>query len=309
MPILDFTDRKSQEELNELPAPSNEGLKKLFVGVDRVIIKEGGVYNDKAMYDEIRLTITRPEDIILFHQLLRIDESNTGFYCMCLGTYAIELYGGNNLISTIGFHHGISVRYHKWNGDAALANSDELLSFLAAQGFTQPLADRLEEKRKQESSRVAAQNWLDAAPRCFRKYWDQINDFDEGYYSLLINDLNLEIPDRQKQIIILLQLFGKSDNFWTGYPSYEKLTDDILKTFEPKDIIEAYVQSDRNYKTRKGLGRFLCSFEFKKIRKKYLKYITLEVIDDLDRCFEWLGDKRGENEVFALRNQKNRGGK
>jgi hypothetical protein len=306
MPKLDLTNRKSLEELNKLPAPSNEGLKKLFVDVHQVIIKDGGVYEDKALYDEILLTISRPDDIQTFHQLLGINEHRIGFYCMCLGTYAIELYNDDGLKATIGFHHGISIRYNKWNSDAELANSDELLSFLAVQGFTKPLADRLEEKRNQESDRVAARKWLDAAPKCFHKYQKQIYDSDTSCSSSLISDLNLEIPNRQKQIISLLQLFGKTEKFWTGYPAYEELPNDILKTFELKDIIEAYIQSDRNYKTRKGLGRLLCSFEFKKIRNNYLKYITMEVINDLEKCFEWLGDKRGINEIFALRNHKNK---
>ena len=102
-----------------------------------------------------------------------------------------------------------------------------------------------------------------------------------------------------------MQTFGKTDNFWTAYPIYEELPNDILKTFETKEIIDAYINSDRNYKTRKGLGRFLCSFEFKKTRENQLKFIPTEVIDDLEKCFDNIGEKRGINEIFRLRNEKN----
>lgn len=121
----------------------------------------------------------------------------------------------------------------------------------------------------------------------------------------LRNDLNSETPDRHKQIVVLLQTFGQTDNFWTAYPSYEELPNDMLKTFETKEIITAYLNSDRNYKTRRGLGRFLCSFEFKKIRKKQLKYIEQEVIDDLEKYFKYLNEERGIEEMAILNRDKN----
>lgn len=305
MPILDLTNRKSLEELNKLPKPTNEGLGKLFVGVDKVVIKDGGVYKDKAMSDKIVLTISQPDNIQKLNDLLQIDEQNTGFYCMCLGTYAIELFSDTQIKTTIGFHHGVSIRYNQWNGDAALAKSDDLLTFLAEQGLTKPLNDRIEEKRNMEADRIAERKWLDIAPKCFQKYWTQICSMDNNYFASLVNDLNFEIPDKDKQIITLLQTFGRTDNFWTAYPIYEELPNDILKTFDTEEIIKAYLNSDRNYKTRKGLGRFLCSFEFKKFRKKQLKHIEQEVIDDLEKCFKHLNEERGVEEIARLNRDKN----
>lgn len=305
MPTLDLTNRKTIEELNKLPKPSNESLGKLFVGIDKVVFKENGVYEDKAISDKILLTILRIDQIQKLEELLEIDENNTGFYCMCLGTYAIELYKDNKVNSTIGFHHGVSIRFHKWNGDAGLAKSDELINFLAGLGFTKPLEDRNEEKRSMEADCIAERKWLEIAPNCFTKYWTQINNLDDSYLTSLLNDLNSEIPDKQKLIITLLQTFGHTNNFWTAYPIYEELPNDILKTFLTKDIIAAYLNSDRNYKTRKGLGRYLCSFEFKKSRNKELKYIKQEVIDDLEKCFRHLNEQQGIDEMAKLNLDKN----
>jgi hypothetical protein len=304
MPTLDLTNRKPLDKRNKLPKPSNEGLGKLFFGVDKVVIKDNGVCEDKAISDKILLTISQGDKINQLNELLQIDENNTEFYCMCLGTYAIELYNDTQINATIGFHHGVSIRYHKWKGDAQLAKSDDLLKFLADLGFTKPLEDRVEERRNMEANRVAERKWLEIAPKSFKKYWTQINNPDESFFTSLIDDLNSEIPDRKKQIITLLQTFGRTDNFWTAYPFYEELPNDILKTFDTKEIIAAYLDSDRNYKTRKGLGRFLCFFEFKKGRKKNLNFVTDEVISDLEKCFDNLGEKRGINEIFRLRNEK-----
>lgn len=305
MPTLDLTNRKTIEEFQKLPIPSNEGLGKLFVGIDKIVFKENGVYEDKAISDKILLTILKIDLIKKLEELLEIDENNTGFYCMCLGTYAIELYKDNIINSTIGFHHGVSIRFHKWNGDAGLAKGEELINFLAGLGFSKPLEDRNEEKRSMEADCIAERKWLEIAPNCFTKYWTQINNLDDSYLTSLINDLNSEIPDKQKLIITLLQTFGHTKNFWTAYPIYEELPNDILKTFVTKDIIAAYLNSDRNYKTRKGLGRYLCSFEFKKRRYKELKFIKQEVIDDLEKCFRHLNEQRGIDEMAKLNLDKN----
>jgi hypothetical protein len=303
MPTLDLTNRKPQAELDKLPGPTNGNLKLLFAEVDTVIIKHGGVSNGKAMSDQVMLVISEENNVKAFCDLLGIDESNTGFYCMCLGTYAIELVSISEVKATIGFHHGVSIRYHGWNGDAELARSEELLTFLADLGFTKPLTDRLEEKRRAEADVAAEREWLEVAPRCFSKYFHQIKTLDTSYFPQLMDELKSEYPDKQKRILVLLQTFGKSNNYWTAYPSYEELPSDILKSFETQEIIGAYVTSDRNYKIRRGLGRFLCSYDFKKERKKHLKFIPLEVVDDLEKCFDQIGEKRGINEIFSLRNE------
>lgn len=304
MPTLDLTDRQPPEERNKLPKPTNKGLAELFVGVDKVVIKDDGVCEEKAISDRVLLTLTEEIKIRQLSNYLQIDEANTGFYCMCFGTYAIELYSNSQLKATIGFHHGVSIRYHYWNGDAGLAKSDELLYFLAEQGLTKPLDERTEEKRNMEADRVAERKWLEIAPACFKKYCSEICTMEEGYLPELLTALNNEIPDKQMRIIKLLQTFGRTDNFWTAYPVYEELPNTILKTYTTKEIINAYISSDRNYKTRMGLGRFLCSFEFKQAREKYLRFITDEVISDLEKCFGYLGDKRGLNEIENLRAEK-----
>lgn len=305
MPTLDFANRKSKEELNKLPKPTNDELNNLFADVDKIVIKDGGVYQGKAMSDKIVLVISQGNKIQILNNLLKIDEANTGFYCMCLGTYAIELISNKQVKATIGFHHGVSIRYDLWNGDAELSKSDDLLTFLAEQGFSKPLEDRIEEKRNMEADRIAERKWLAIAPETIRNYWTQINSSDNSFLPSLINDLNAEISDRQKQIIALLQTFGMTENFWTAYPSYEELPYKILKTFETEEIITTYLQSDRNYKTRRGLGRFLCFFDFRQQRENQLKFIPTKVIDDLEKCFEHIGEKRGINEIFSLRNEKN----
>ncbi len=152
--------------------------------------------------------------------------------------------------------------------------SDDLLTFFAELGLTKPLQDRTLDKNRFSESKIEEANWLNISPRCFNNYWEKFDNTKKYYFSQILDELDIEIPDRQKQIIALLQSFGKSKNFWTGYPQYEELPKDMLGMFEIKEINQSYINSDRNYKTRKGLGRYLCSWDFKKGRREYLKYIT-----------------------------------
>lgn len=125
--------------LKEIPYPTNERLEKLFIGIDKVIIKEGGVFQEKALSDKLVSTISQLDIIHKLSSLLHIDEQKIGFHCMCYGTYAIELYSGSQISATIGFHHGNSIRYNKWNGDAFLTNEFDLLNFLTEHGLTKTL--------------------------------------------------------------------------------------------------------------------------------------------------------------------------
>lgn len=300
MPGLDFMNINS---LKNYPEPTNERLKALFSDIDIIFIKEGGVSGNRALKEDIVLILNQQNDIVHFSELLSIDELRTGFHCMCLGNYAIELHNKGELAATIGLHHGQSIRYDYWNSDAFITRNEDLLIFLSEKGLEKPLQDKLEERRKSEAYQVAERKWLEMSPKCFSKYWEQVNFFNRDYIPALLQELDKEFPDKQQQMITLLQTFGQTES-WYSYPSYEELSNEILKTFEVSDIVKAYLDSDRNYRTRKGLGRFLCGFEFKKIRKKYLKFITEEVITDLEKCFSYLTDESGMEEIAKLKMER-----
>jgi hypothetical protein len=301
MTSLDLTNRQNLEGREKLPKPTNDNLEKLFLRINKIVIKNGGVYENKAISDEILLVIDAEKNIKTFRSLLRIDEKNTGFYCMCLGTYAIELISDNLLKSTIGFHHGVSIRYDKWNGDAELLESEALLRFLAELGFTKPLNDRIKEFEEGEKQKIEDNKWLSSAPKSFSKYWEQMKSMQYDFISELQKELKAEIPDKNKLIIEMLQLYGYSQQFWSGYPVYQDVPSDILTAYNFTDILSTYERSDRNYKTRKGLGRFLLNYNNRKNLKKIKKIISHEIIDDIEKCFNWLNDEAGIKKLENLK--------
>jgi hypothetical protein len=146
--IKDPALRKKLEEFQKLPKPTNESLNALLIDIDKIVFKHGGVYEGRATSDHIVLTISQQANIQQFKALLEIIEPTESNHCMCLGTYAIELFSRDQLKATIGFHHGDSIRYNKWYGDADLAKPNELLEFLSQQGLTDPLQDKMKTEQQ-----------------------------------------------------------------------------------------------------------------------------------------------------------------
>ncbi|SEW49845.1 hypothetical protein [Chitinophaga arvensicola] len=280
--------------------PTTDKLHALFKNVHTVVIKEGGVHDNSAMGNEVRLTLSLPEKIARLSSLLNIEEPKERFYCMCAGDYAIELYSDHLLPETIGFHHEYSIRYYQWNSDAILLTRKELLHFLSEEGFSDPLEKYLKNEAESTIERIRERDWFWEAPKSFSRHLSEIKDFSTEYLPVLMEDLTVEIPDTQQRIIALLQLYGRSKQLWSGYPSYENVPAELLQTFDFSAIIQAYEYSDKNYKTRRGLGRFLCSFEFKKQRKKYLALISPNLTEELLKCFLAIGDEHGVMEIRKL---------
>jgi hypothetical protein len=302
MPVLDLTGN-NWEEMAKRPRPTNEQLQNLFTGVDCILIKPGGSSSLYASPNPTLLEITRPDAIKQFATLIEIDEVNIGFHCMCLGTYDIELYAGNQLQATISYHHEVSIRYDGWSSDASLAHPEQLVHFMASIGFTTPLEDFHDSKRKQEASQLADAEWLAGAPKCFTTFWEEYQ-VDGNFPQALVDALNEEIPEKAARIIALLKTYGRSKSPWSGYPCYEDVPAEILYNYTIQYILEVYTNSDRNYKIRRGLARFLCSHKFRQIRKSRLKYISEEVINDLEKYYKSVNDEKGIYEINRLRKEK-----
>lgn len=303
--MLDLTNRRTPEELSKLPKPTNKGLAEIFSAVDYVAIKDDGVIGERALSDKVVLDISKPADIAKLLRLLEIDENNTGFYCVCLGTYAIELYSEGTLKTTIGLRHGASIRYWRWNGDAELAKSKEILSFLATLGLSEPLQERLQQEKDQEPDQVAKRKWRETAPKCLHQHAGDCRAFDDRIIQSIVSDLDREIPNRIEQIVVLLQTFGCGVNCWSGYPVYEELPGKILRAFGVQEVVAAYLQSNRNYKTRRGLGRLLLSSSSRLDRSEQAR-VQQVVIDDLKKCYQYFNDAVGLERIEAIFNQAHR---
>lgn len=131
-------------------------------GCDRVRVRSGGTCH-RTQADE--RTLVEFQDPDLIHRLGRgmaIDDAGSGFHCMCCGDPSLEYWRGDALLASAGFHHGRSLRWDGWPGDALLETGyrDWLVALLARHGVTGP-RDELE--RHLRAERAAAQTPATAA--------------------------------------------------------------------------------------------------------------------------------------------------
>jgi len=179
--------------------PSNERLNKLFENIDKIVIKEDGAVNNKALGKKILLTITQKDKIDKFQELLELQKENPDGMCMCLGDYAIELKSGLKKKAVFGLHHGFAIRYHKWDRDAHLERNYKLLEFLSDEGLKKPLEEFRKEMEESAKSQKEFENWLNRTPKSISKYLDQWYSIEYTYeerYENIKKDLFKEIPEK-----------------------------------------------------------------------------------------------------------------
>ncbi len=118
----------------------------------RIRVRSGGTCCRDRSREKTLFEITDPKKIRELLANIGIDESESGFECECCGGPSFEFYRDKELIATLGFHHGRSLRWPDvWYGDGMLTNqsADYLVRWLAENGVTGPLEER-EHARKQE---------------------------------------------------------------------------------------------------------------------------------------------------------------
>lgn len=143
--VIGMTDNQTFEYLkSQAPVPTQQSLDAMLAKVTRVRIIDGGVYKDRALGTQTLFDITDTQSIIgLRNSLAIIEDKNTFSHCTCDGDYAIEFYKGKRLITTIGLHHGSSIRWDAWKYDALLKDGLQLLNWLADKGLEAPLKEYL----------------------------------------------------------------------------------------------------------------------------------------------------------------------
>ncbi len=86
----------------------------------RLRVRSGGLCHRRRADERTLFESAEPSATQELISLLAVNGSARGFHCMCCGSPSLELYRGARLLAALGFHHGLSLRWHGWPGDAAL---------------------------------------------------------------------------------------------------------------------------------------------------------------------------------------------
>jgi hypothetical protein len=152
------------------------------------------------------------------------DDDNSGNSCMCCGDCAVEFRHGDNLLATLGMHHGIGLRWRgpddPWPGDARLTESaaGTLCAWIAAHGDGGPQRERAEMIAREAAGR-----------RMWENYRDILGDAASARLSLIRKQeeapalLAERWPDAAERTLALLRLYGCGRRSWPGLYGLDEL--------------------------------------------------------------------------------------
>ena len=278
----------------------HEALMRHIDGSDRLRVRSGGTCHRDPSTEETLFEITGEDEIRELFEKLEIDDSDSGFHCMCCGEPSLELYRGDVLVATLGFHHGRSLRWSEgWPGDALLTEEagDTICKFLAEHGVSEPLQE-LEEKKAREG----------AARRLWKAYLELAS---EAFFEALSADdaetaevIEKEWPDADERAARLFALYGvRVTGAWRLSAGYDSLLQEgLLGELEARAVLDLVAREDLPAEVMQGLTRwFLFDRESEEVRGK---------LDDeaIRKLGEWglrhpLADNR-EEALYGLASMK-----
>lgn len=101
--------------------PSEKSLRKQLVEIDRVRVRSGGTCHRDPDAEQTLAEERNSDQIRRLIDSIRIVPNQGGLTCMCCGNPSLEFYRGEELVVTLGYHHGKNLRWRDhWNGDAVL---------------------------------------------------------------------------------------------------------------------------------------------------------------------------------------------
>jgi tetratricopeptide (TPR) repeat protein len=135
-------------EESQAPDPSQRRLDEMLQKVTRVRALACGMFRGRALGSEVILDTTDPKALARLRQTLKILESPHTFdHCGCLGGPTLEFFANQELVATIGLHHGHAIRWAEWKHDAHLWDGRGLNDWLIQNGIDAALLDILNQNQ------------------------------------------------------------------------------------------------------------------------------------------------------------------
>jgi hypothetical protein len=251
------------------PDPTQASLDALLADVTRVRVVPFANLVKGAKEPKVLLDTSDPASLASFRRCFAIFEDPDSFgHCMCFGDPHIELYAGDRLAATLGYHHGFTVRWDAWKHDAQLKEPDRLLDWMSAHGVHGPRAEVEAAQRRAEESARQAERWLAAMPECLRPFWGQLDPFpDPALHGASLDALRAAHPSPEAQVLALLGWFGSGAGPWSGYPSYEAAPEQLLLHYPTQLLVEALTATAPTAPQWAGAARYFAGWDFRKTKQ------------------------------------------
>lgn len=227
--------------LSSWKTPRQASLAAMLARIDRLRVIDGGMVGNKAEGDRVLLDVTDAASIASLRECLAIVDTDDMLHCLCSGDPTLELFRGKRRVATIGLHHGQSIRWGKWWGDAELRDGARLRQWLAERGVTGP-AEKVEESLRSQREREAEleRRRLNTPP-CLLPYWDELMSIEffassAPEFAVLRRALADTYPDPRAQATTLLRWLGSAGRRG-GEPEFYELIAEMLLMRYPLTVL------------------------------------------------------------------------
>jgi len=193
----------------------DESFRQAAAATTRIRARSGGTCHRLLDLEKTLFEVTQPEKIREVLRRLEIDETQSGFHCMCCGEPSFEFYRGEELIATLGFHHGRSLRWPDgWPGDGMLTgeSADFFVQWLADHGVRGPLEEREHTKKQEAATRRRFERYEAILPP---EVLDGLNlaESAEDAKEAFVDG----IEDETERIVVYLRMLGCDSASWNLY--------------------------------------------------------------------------------------------
>ncbi len=292
-------------------------LKAALEGADKLEISETQVGRGDV---GATFTFEKPDEVAKLIDSFEFAKESHG-YCACLGDCKVTFFRGGKKLTSVSYHHGISLRWNggKWDGDSLFTPESQKAwrTWFKKNGeprFQDWHEAEIKSRKHEENSREAflavfpqnSRKVIEDYERDLNEYYRK-NDFD-GYDDnpvLLASRAKLaaSIPDRQKLAAIISKALGTLSLEQLMNGSWGSGTSEIIfvqktsELLEAKDFQMALKSSDPA--TLLGIARL---FFFGELSEKYtakeagpVAAKLIEAVAQYDRSgngtwiFSWLG--------------------
>lgn len=220
--------------------------------VDRVEIFQMKTLKRKSVWEK-SIELNNRGDLSTFFSFLKIIPPKDVIHWRSLAQYSFHCYAGEKQICTIGYLDPDYIRWSGyWKGDCQL-KSMSLMYWLANKGINGPLDafnKKIEEHEKAEKETTAL---LQGSPKALHPNLLR----NELPIEEIAKNLESEISDPQKRILGLFNLLGSSTTPWNYYSNIESLANQLLKKFNPNDLLGAIRFEKMSNAEIEGMARFL----------------------------------------------------
>jgi hypothetical protein len=265
-------------------------LKDALANADNLRVRPGPMQSDYKN----GTVLLHETDMTAIQSLLNnthINATLSGVHCMCLGDPWLEFYSGEIRLLTLGFHHGLSLRWNEgpWKGDAVLtvASSEYYLQWLEQRGVNGPRRQVEDSRQRSKESARSWEKWLVAVPHRLRGYVDDKydpNGLKEVQLAELIHEeIGSKSSDVNDYIVDLFRWNGSGVGLWSGFPYYEVLPELLLLKYPTPDLLAAIKDQELKEPLIEGVARLFGGSDFvstrqndKKLLPKDLKARLLE---------------------------------